>query len=334
MLPADTDMQNGLLYVCVLGTWLVGSMYASLQGIRFVQHLAVPVGVLAGVCVGYAASGIMALKRGAYFLKGILVLLICAAVTAIPVWGSAQICRLNQPSVSDALAEGMEWIRDNAEDPEAVIASWWDLCYYYEYASGHPAFWDGGSQSGIRAILIAKALTARDPMLSARILQMMAVYGDTPAAELAEVLGQKRAFEALWETLPLEKQETESCLQNRYGISGEEAVRFAELIHPAKTREVYLVLSGDMLYKLGWIEYYADWNFEDGGKKPAATVYSVMPDGSENMESETEKARTFFADRAKETIWRLFFAADGGDAFAPAFETSDGVSQIQVWKVL
>ena len=322
------------MYFCVLIMWLAGAWIASMQGIRFVQHLAVPAGILAGVCVGYAAGGILSVKKVPGGLKIAAVLVICAAAVSIPVMGSAEICRRNRPSVSDALAEGMDWIRDNAEDKDAVIASWWDLGYFYEYASGHPAFWDGGSQGGTRAILIAKALTSRDPVLSGRILQMMASYGDRPAEDLAEILGEKNAFAALWGTLMMPKQEAARMLQSRYGIPAEKAAGLAEMIRPEQTKEVYLVLSGDMLYKLGWIEYYADWDFESGGRTPAATVYSVMPDGSENMDSETEKARAFFADRAKETIWRLFFKADGGDVFAPAFETSDGVSQIQIWKVL
>ena len=58
-----------------------------------------------------------------------------------------------------------------------------------------------------------------------------------------------------------------------------------------------------------------------------------MPDASENIHSDNENARAFFADRAQETIWRLFFNAEGGEYFEPVFEASDGVSQIQVWKV-
>ena len=323
-----------LLYICILGTWLAGSMYASMQGVRFIQHLSVPVGLLAGTCVGYAAYGIMLIRKCPRILKVIGVLLICGAAAAVPVSGSAEICSQNRPSVSDALADGMKWIRDNAEDENAVIASWWDLCYYYEYASGHPAFWDGGSQEGVRAILIAKALTSRDPVLSERILQMMACYGNRPAVKMAELLGEKTAFDALWEALLLQRDETERLLKGIYGIPEQEAASLAEMIHPEQKKEVYLVISGDMLYKLGWIEYYADWSFDGKGKRPAATVYSSMPDGSENMKSETEKARAFFEDRAKETIWRLFFVADGGDVFVPEFESSDGVSQIQVWKVL
>ena len=328
------ERRGSLVYICVLGTWLAGGIYASLQGIRFVQHLSVPVGLLAGACVGYAAYCIMQFKRGLRPVKILAVLLICAAAAAIPVWGSAEICRQNRPSVSDALAEGMKWVRENAENEDAVIASWWDLCYYYEYASGHPAFWDGGSQEGARAILIAKALTSRDPVLSGRILQMMAGYGKRPVTEMAEQLGEKNAFDVLWKVLLMQRDETERYLQETCGFTGEKAAELAEMIHPEQEREVYMVISGDMLYKLGWIEYYADWDFADGGRKPAATVYNVMPDGSENMKSESEKARAFFEDRAKETIWRLFFRADGGEAFAPAFETSDGISQIQIWKVL
>ncbi len=322
-----------LLYLCVLGTWLVGGMYASQQGIRFVQHLAVPAGILAGSCVGSAALGIAAVRKGPEIIKILCIMLLCAAAAAIPVAGAVQICRLNRPSASDALEEGMEWIREIAEDPDAVIASWWDFGYYYEYASGHPAFWDGGSQNGMRAILIAKALTSRNITLSGRILQMLASYGNRPAEELSELLGEKTAFDALWETLLMDRMEAEECLEEKYGISRKESAELAGMLHPEQKKEIYLVISGDMLYKLGWIEYYADWDFSGNGRKPVATVYSVTPDGSADINTETEEARAFFEDRAKETIWRLFFGSDGEDVFIPAFETSDGISQLKVWEV-
>ena len=328
-----SDKETAVLYGCVLFTWMLGSLYASRQGIRFVEHLAVPAGILAGSCVGWITPKNISLRTGKGIAKLFLTVCICAAAVALPVSGAVQICRQNRPSVSDSLRDGMAWIRDNAENSDAVIASWWDLGYFYEYASGHPAFWDGGSQSGLRAVLIAKVLTSRDPELSEAILQMMAASGNQPVNELIRLLGEKRAFSALWEVLLADSEETEQYLTEEYGVPAETAELLAGMIHPDQKQEVYLVISGDMLYKLGWIEYYADWDFTGDQRPPAATVYSVMPDASENIHSDNENARAFFADRAQETIWRLFFNAEGGEYFEPVFEASDGVSQIQVWKV-
>lgn len=327
------ENRKSLLYLCVLGVWLIGGLYASMQGVRFVEHLAVPAGILAGVCVGWAVPGKTSRRPVSEIGKGIVTMLVCAAAAVLPVTGAVQICAQNRPSVSDALADGMTWIKDSAEDPDAVIASWWDLGYFYEYASGHPAFWDGGSQSGMRAILIAKALTAHDRQLSARILKMMAAYGNEPVEKLITHFEEKKAFEILWKTLPMERQETAEYLHLQCGLQKEEAVKTAELLHPEEEKEIYLVISGDMLYKLGWIEYFAGWDFSGSQPAPRATAYSVMPDGSEDMNSENEKARTFFEDRAEETIWKLFFYADGDDSFEPVLEASDGISQIQVWRV-
>ena len=325
--------KNSLLYLCVLGTWLAGCLYASGQGIRFVEHLAVPVGILAGFCTGWITPEADHKKRLSAVGKAGVTILICAAAAALPVVGAVQISRQNRPSVSDALSEGMKWIQDHAEDPDAVIASWWDLGYFYEYESGHPALWDGGSQSGVKAILIARALTDPDMQMSQRILQMLAAEGAGPVNRLTDLAGEEKAFAALWETLPLDREETAAHLRDRYSIEQEEAEELAGMIHPQQKKETYLVISGDMLYKLGWIEYYADWDFNGRNTPPAATVYSVMPDGSANMKSDKEEARAFFAARAQETIWKLFFKAEGAPYFTPVFETSDGVSQIQVWRV-
>ena len=328
----ETDRHVRVLYLCMLIVWFAGAMYASMQGIRFVEHLSVPVGMFAGCCVQWITPGIVRGSRVRFIASLAVTLVVCAAAVAIPIRAAVKICQENRPSVTDSMAEGMAWIRENAEDPEAVIASWWDFGYFYSYSSGHPVFWDGGSQSGLRALLIARAITADSRLLSERILQMLASYGDEPVKQLMAQLGEKEAFDALWDMLLMEEEATAVCLEETYGFSAEEAEALAGMLHPEQEKEVYLVLSGDMLYKLGWIEYYANWDFSGRAKQPTATVYNVMPDGSFNMDSEDEEARAFFEARAQETIWKLFFDAAGEDCFTRLFQESDGTSQIQIWR--
>ena len=349
--------RKNALYFCILIVWTAGCFLATLRGVRFIEHLAVPVSLAAGMFVGWivpaesipaeniSAENISAddisagtekwfLKQTAVCIAGVL---ICFTAVILPLSGALSISRYVQPAVTDASARAMAWIKENAENPDAVIASWWDMGYYYEDASGHPAFWDGGSQNGTRAILISRALTSHYPEESCRILQMLASEGDWPADWLKKQLGGNKAFEALWRIFPLEKKETIDLLTNEYGLDQSQAAVIERKVHPAEEKEIYLVLTRSMMDMLGWFEYYAGWDFEGGNTKPYATVHYVKADGTEIMDS--AHMQEYFQNRSQETIWRLFLdngVLNNGEkqsVFTKVYETSDPFQEVQIWKM-
>ena len=274
--PARTSIHAGndaLIYLCVLGVFLAGCLYAVRFGSRFLEHLSVPAGFFTAI----AANALVQTGRekpGNRRLSGTLfTIFVCGAVTAVPVLGAVNASRQVLPAVSRAYDGAMEWIRENSRDPEAVIASWWDKGYYYEYASGHPVLWDGGSQSAVRSILIGKALTTEDMELSAAILSMLAGSGDRAVIYLAERLGVRQAFACMFDVLPLEKEDLLESLESEYAMTREDAEEAEKLLHPGRDKEIWLVLTDRMLEELGWIEYYAGWDCrrERGQSKRDAT---------------------------------------------------------------
>ena len=80
----------------------------------------------------------------------------------------------------------MDWVAANAASPDAAIASWWDLGYYYTYESGHPTLWDGGTQDPLRAIIVGKALSTDDMQLSGSLIRMLSNTGNAAPAFRAD----------------------------------------------------------------------------------------------------------------------------------------------------
>ena len=327
------ERKDAALYACVLFVWLAGCAYAVGRGVRFVEHLNTGTGILAGAMVGF----LVPIREGESLSEKskriLLSLVLTGAAAAAPLLGALSLSAQSRPSVSDAQAHAMHWIREEAEDPGAVAASWWDAGYYYEAESGHPALWDGGCQSGIRAVLLGKILTAKDPAKARNLLTMLCSSGDQAAEFLMTHLEAPKAFEAIETALPLEKDEACSLLESQYNLSPEEAETAEALIHAQGSEEIYLVLSSDMLQQLGWIEYYADWDFTGMTPAPIATMYNRNPHTGNTIESEAEEDISFFEQRKQELIWQLFFEETDLDVFQKTFEEDDTVRRVQIWKL-
>ena len=321
------------LYFCVLFLWLLGCLYAACKGTRFIEHLSVPVSILAGIFIGRVLPDPFRGKPLEKAIKIVIPLLLCVAAVLSPILGAYRISSGNRPSVSVAQEEAMQWIRENAAE-DAVITSWWDNGYYYEYASARPALWDGGCQTWQRGILLGKVLAGTDLKLSGNILKMLAWSGDTALNFLLPYLEPSAAFELLWEALSNpDSESTWYTLYEDYAFPAMAAYYMTYLLCPGASQEIYLILTGTMMKQLGWFEYYADWNFQETAAAPVSTLYNKTPDGKATIESEDEAVQAFFDARAGETIWKLFFYHAGGDRFSLVYETDDGVEQVQVWKV-
>lgn len=314
------------LYCCVLGVWAIGGLFLTLYGVRFIEHLSIPVALLAGCAVGA-----IRLKEKPPLLKRAVPILLCAVAVVPAAVGTVQAVAASRPSVSDASFYAMRYIRENAKDDDAVVASWWDLGYFYESAADHPALWDGATQDARRGILVSKALTSRNPELSRRVLLMLSSSGDAPIELLLSRTDARNAFETLWEALLLDQDAAVALLEQR-GLTPDEAREAEALIHPAQPRETYLVLTSSMARQIAWYEYYANWDFTGTQPPPNVTVYSYTPEGIPIFS--TEAGQDYLDSvRGSELFWELFFNARKTSCFTPVFEYHDGLEHVRVWLV-
>ena len=337
-----------LLYLCVLAPWFLAGLILFRSGVRFVYHLSVSVALLAAFDLSRVGRSLRSLltklilklskpgqvpKTGWTKAVSVVLCVVLFLGAALPaVTGSLLSAADSRPTVSDASAKAMAWLKENAANPDAPVASWWDMGYYYEHASGHPCLWDGGAQDGVRAILVSKALTSSSLKFSHALLQMLGSSGNAAAELLMAHLDPRTAFDALWAALNADAEGAKALLVADYGLDDEIAAQAASLIHPEKTREMYLVITYTMTRQIGWYEYFANWDFTGKQRAPASTWYSRTPDGT-SVFDEGEGAEYLENVRSKEAMWRLFFNAETSIRFTPAYEWHDGQEHVRIWRV-
>ena len=294
-----------IAYIAVFGVWFAVGFWAMNKGIRFAEHLAQPVGVLAGMLIGSvpAIAGKIKLKNAGTvgIAAGIAVLLL---ITVPSVYGSAKLNGTIGYQVSDASELAMNWIAENAESRDAVIESWWDNGYYYEFESGMPVLWDGGSQDGLRAVLFGRAMITDDMYESKAMLRMLATSGNESAELLADELGYKDGMSLLYKLLTMDKEKSLRAMTDR-GIEAYKAKKIEELIHPKDPCEVYLVISSRMLNITNWLEHYGNWSFGDPDK-------GLME-----------------IDKDREVVKRLYTDNEGGEM---VFRCYDSMDTVAVWR--
>ena len=105
-----------------------------------------------------------------------------------------------------------------------------------------------------------------------------------------------------------------------------------------------------MTEQLGVFEYYGNWDYDGENTVPVKTVYTSLPDGSDDMSSTDTEVQEFFEKRQKEMLWRLYISGDtikksevsdteddkasaDEPAFEKVFEEDDGYVGFMIWKL-
>lgn len=353
MRKEGADTNRVMVYISVIGTWLIACFFMTGVGIRMVQFFAFPCAVLVGILAGVLFNKYITDKgkvSGKEAARNVVLnVAICAAVV-LALTGSFLWGREIRSMMSDSLAHSMEWVKENADTEDAVVLSWWDYGYYYELESGHPALWDGGTGTAKRLNIVGRILSTDDPKLCYSLIKMISTSGDKPVDMLTGKLGKAEGFDALYRLVVMDKGDSIRALTDEYGFGGSEAAELETLLHPSEPREVYLAIDEAMTEQLGVFEYYGNWDYDGENTVPVKTVYTSMPDGSGDMSSTDTEVQEFFGKRQQEMLWRLYISGDtikksevsdpehvGASADEPAFEKvfeeDDGYDGFKIWKL-
>ena len=324
-------------YLCILITWLVMCAFGLRMGLRSIEHLCAPMGILAGIGTAKIAGSIYDKVSGSDNpgIKALCIALsiaFCAAILIQPSIKAYKVYTSPRGIVSDASENAMDWISSNAESPDAVIASWWDMGYYYTFETEHPTLWDGGSMDSVRAIVLGKALTTDDMEFSSSLIKMLVHSGNSAPEMLMDKLGAKDGFDALWETADMKSDDAKNTLIEKYSLNAVDAKEVERLIHPSEDHETYLIVTNRMTGMLGWIEFFGNWDFEGENTRPVYVGYNKTPDGKIEKDKAKGSDKAFFEKRDRETIMRLYFDNEKGP-FTLVYESSDGIDKVQVWKL-
>ncbi len=244
--PQGQNMQ--IFTAAFLASWLLVTLPLAFSGLRFAELSVIPLALLAGFVFSFAEKLDKA-KRS----KNAVMILLAVLLLVSPLCSMTQVSKSDHTYVGSGRAEMTQWLRDNTEE-NAVIASWWDYGYYYQFAAGRRTISDGGQINDEWFYWLGKAFTCDSPEKSAYMLKTLAAKGISDIDTLKYI----------------DKTEKPDSSVIRKAI-GEDS-----------DAPIYFVISGDMVNKAGTIGYYGTYDGTD--KEPVCALSDSpveIPCGSE-----------------------------------------------------
>jgi dolichyl-diphosphooligosaccharide--protein glycosyltransferase len=287
--------------------WIAPTLYGSLFSVRFVQLLAIPMGICAGIAVGI-------LFRRAYMLRnygeGKELFKLVASALIITFMALFFLSRLftaqdsiymqadilsNQygTGITSGWASSMGWLKENT--PECtVVATYWDPGYWIASLSERRTIYDGATQNNIR-------YTAVDDLNGLDCMKDRQGYTITWEA-MKEICERRGMHSSVYcPTIHTESPEKLYCVTSRMQdmagvIYTSEEIRAAKVLetYMGECKDLYFLASNDLIGKSHWWSYFSNWDPEAG--RGTAYPYSITYLGGE-QDLRLEKGKVLIYDR-------------------------------------
>jgi len=138
------------------------------------------------------------------------------------------------PVVTSPVVKNMEWLKENTPK-NAVIWTWWDYGYVFQFYSRRATFHDGGSQWTPKTYLIARSFTTSNPREAWLITSFVSNHGLTGLAKLLK--------------------------EGKSAKDVVEEIKSGKYYQPIKT-PIYWVFTNDLIPKFEWIHYFGSYDFD------------------------------------------------------------------------
>jgi dolichyl-diphosphooligosaccharide--protein glycosyltransferase len=270
-----TKTNNNWFVVITLTTWILGTMFMSFNGVRFILLLA-PGFVIAFGFGLYQISKFIEeellpladikkermQKRISFALMLILFLVIF-----VPANASAQAqVKGAVPNFDDEWYTAMQNIKEDSQQ-DAIITSWWDFGHYFIAMSERGATFDGATQGTPRAHWVGRLFMENDEAKSKDMLRML-VCGGNQAFDKMMTYSQDSTNGVLvnkiiYDTFGVPLNQKAAVLEaNKYfSFSEAEIEDIMTSLACEQPPENYVITSGDMIGKAGVWAHWGSWNF-------------------------------------------------------------------------
>jgi len=273
-------------YAILFALWFVGTLYASIKGIRFAILLAPAFAIALSVSFAFIydlvtrlASKELNLKK--WLVGSVLVILVCLLLMS-PTKIADTSARNDLPLINDAWWSALIKINQESK-PDAIINSWWDFGHHFKYIADRAVTFDGASQTGELAHWIGKVLLTSDEKLAVGILRMLDCGGNTAFEELDKKMNDvSKSVQILYKVVVLDKDKAEALLEEN-GLSMADSENVLKYTH-CTPPEDYFITSEDMIGKAGVWGHFGSWDFEraeiwqEVGKLPKEKAVKAMQD--------------------------------------------------------
>ncbi len=286
----------------ILTIWMAGTIYMSLNGVRFILLLAPAFAIAAGTGLYYIAQNINNYLVKEFNIKdsikqqipGYVVVSIIFALVFSPMYTQAYaIGNSATPNFDDAWYEAMYKI-DNETNQNAIITSWWDFGHFFAAVGNRGVTFDGGSQTTPQSHWVGKFLLEGDEDVSVDILRMLTCGGnqafDTALEISQDPTNGVHINEMLYETFSKTKEEKQEIIANYkyYDFTQEDINSIMQYLHCAEPRENLVITSGDMVGKAGVWAHWGSWDFtkkyvHDNYKKSSTEEIATLLDKNQSL---------------------------------------------------
>jgi len=272
----NNNTSNKLFLAILLSIWIAGTIYMSLNGVRFILLLAPAFAISFGLGLFYLSEIL-----NYFFIKefkitnklkqsigGIVITTILFLVLFIPMATQAiAISNGTTPNFDDAWYNTMYKIKDNSNE-DAIITSWWDFGHFFAAISERGVTFDGSSQTTPRAHWVGKLLLESNEEKSLDILRMLVCGGNEAFNNFYEFVGKDtsdavKINKILYQTFGENRTKTREVIETNkyYSLSKEEVDTIMENLACKNPREDFLITSADMVGKAGVWAHWGSWDF-------------------------------------------------------------------------
>lgn len=250
----NIDFKDKMLIMMLL-IWVTGGLISVCMGSRFMKIFMVPALLMIGLSVGQFYKLVKEMKIGYLFIATAFFVL------WLPYIETKTLAENQAPSANDSLHETATYLREET-DEDSIIASWWDFGYYYEYEGERRTLADGGTFDGRYYYFLAKALTTTNIKLTKGIFRMLSTSGLDASYLIDEYMeSSKKGCDVLKKILTLDKEDAEKVLRDDYYFTDKQIDNVLSLTHGETKGDVILIITQDIISKIGAINYYGNYNF-------------------------------------------------------------------------
>jgi len=291
----NKDTSVDMKYAALLILWFIGTIYASVKGVRYllllVPGFSIGFGIFAGVVYKNVSKWVSKELHINDIITKTTVFILLALLLINPIKAGYGTAVREIPSMNDAWYNALNKI-DMEAAPDAIINSWWDFGHWFKMIGNRAVTFDGTSQNTPMAHWVGKSLITRDEKQAISILRMLDCGSHRAFDELDAVIQHPaESIDLLNDVILLSRTGAERRLEQA-GVEDTEAVLQYTHCDPP---ENYYITSQDMIGKSGVWGHFGSWDFwrasmyNEVNNKNNIDGIKILMDEFEMSEEEADK---------------------------------------------
>jgi len=241
--------------IVMMALWFAFMIFATLNGVRFLMFLLMPL----GVCLGWALDDLYLFMKAKHIRTGVAAVLITfMIVCGVSINNGYRAAKTLFPLMDDGWYKMLNLMKDKTPT-DAIVNSWWDFGDWFKVVSDRRVIFDGQSQDTPQAYWMAKALLSNNEEEAVAILRMLN-NGGNRAFEIINqyVTDQLKAVLLLERLLVSDPEKAQAILLDF--LPAQAARQVWEILFTTPPNAGFVV-DFSMMPKIGAISYLGNWNF-------------------------------------------------------------------------